>query len=119
MISIGIDQRTVATGGVLTANVRWSADGDRRARRIIVAAEWKTEGKGDKAVGVARSVTVTPSPDAREAIVPVRFLIPYEGPITFQGTLISLVWILRVRVDQFGLDEFAEKEFRVEPRVRK
>ena len=118
MIAIALENATISTGNVLKGSVQWKADADRRPRRIIIAAEWETEGFGKKDKGRARAVAVTPGRNEREASFPVRFMIPYEGPVTFEGTLIKLRWILRVRVDQFGFDEFAEKEFRVEPRRR-
>jgi hypothetical protein len=119
LISFIIDKASVSTGDVLTAQILWNADGDRGARRIIVAAEWHTEGKGNRATGVGRGTTFVPEKGARRARFPVRFLIPHEGPISFKGELIHLRWMLRVRVDQFGLDETAEAEFKVEPRRRK
>lgn len=118
MISFVLGKPTFSTGEFLTAQITWNADGDRGARRIIVAMEWHTEGAGNKATGVARGTTFVPARGARQAKFPVRFLIPHEGPITFRGELIHLRWMLRVRVDQFGLDEIAEAEFRVEPRRR-
>jgi hypothetical protein len=115
LISFVFEKPAVSTGEVLTAQIVWSGG---RARKIIVAAEWETDGFGNKATGAARSTSFVPAQNAREARFPVRFLIPHEGPITFRGELIHVRWMLRVRVDQFGLDEIAEAEFRVEPRRR-
>jgi hypothetical protein len=114
VIEIFIDQGIVPTGGLLTGNVRWK--GDRRPNRFIVAAQWETEGVGNAEWGVGRAAIVEPHGDALEVTFPVRLMIPHEGPISFEGTLMAIAWKLAVRVDQPGLDEFAECPFRVAPR---
>ena len=114
MIGIALHEPAVAAGGFLTATVRWIADGDRQPRRIIVAAEWQTDGAGDPVRGVGRSAVFQPK--EREEVFGVRFLIPHEGPLSYDGELLKIVWKLRVRVDRFGVDEIEEVLFRVEPR---
>jgi hypothetical protein len=110
MITIKLDEETVPAGGFLSASVDWY--GDRAVRRIIVAAQWETKGEGNAVWGVGRSTILKP-PGGK-----VRLMIPHEGPITFEGTLVKIVWKLRVQVDQPGFDEFGEVEFKVEPRRR-
>ena len=111
MISIKIDDDAVMAGEFVAGRVFWSGD---RAGRIIVAAVWETLGQANKARGVGRAMEHLPR--GAEETFPFRLLIPHEGPITFKGELTGIVWRLKVRVDQPGFDEFAEVEFRVEPR---
>ncbi len=117
MIEISIDHAIVHAGDFLSGRVQWK--GDRRPNRFIVAAQWETEGAGNARWGVGRGAVIVPRDDAREATLPVRLMIPHEGPISFKGSLITITWKLRVRVDQPGSDEFAEAAFRVEPRKHK
>ena len=114
MIEIDIDRDVVQTGAFVTGHVRWA--GDARVNRIIIAAHWETRGEGNRVWGVARSVVFAPKTGVHEAKVPFRLMIPHAGPISFEGSLITIVWSIKVRIDQSGLDEFAESAFRVEPR---
>jgi len=114
MISIKLDRDDAETGEFLTGRVYWSAESDRRARRIIVSVSWETVGEGNRVHGVARAMEHVPK--GAEETFPFRFLIPHEGPVTFKAQLTGIVWKVRVRADQPGFDEFAERVFRVEPR---
>lgn len=116
MIAIVIEDATVAAGELLKAQIRWTGDGGRLPRRIIVAAQWETDGRGDRARGVGRSMQFVP--DRADVTWPVRLLIPFDGPVTYDGELIRIAWKLHVRVDRAGFDELASEPFRVEPRRR-
>ncbi|HSP16639.1 MAG TPA: hypothetical protein VLV78_17975 [Thermoanaerobaculia bacterium] len=116
MINVVLDHDVVQAGGFLGAKIHWS--GDRPVRRIIAAAQWETDGEGNRVWGVGRSTVIDTRGFSGSAIYPVRLMIPHEGPVSFRGTLTAIVWKLRVQIDQPGFDEFGEAEFRVEPRKR-
>ena len=116
MILIELDRDRLETGDFLTGRLHWSAEDERRVNRIIVAAEWETSGAGNIASGVARSKIFTVAKGNREATFAFRLLIPYEGPVSFEGELIIMRWMLRAKVDQAGFDEHAESDFVVIPR---
>lgn len=113
MIAIEIDRQTVAVGDFVTGHVRWSSTDDRRVRQIVVGLEWRTDGPGNCAHGVTRAMHFDPKPGDRTAFFPFRLMVPHEGPVSFKGELITMLWHVRVRIDQFGIDELAEKPFRV------
>lgn len=110
MIGIALDREVVEAGAFVTGTIHYER-GD--ARRIIVAAEWESDGAGNRARGVARAKVILPK---GKGAFPFRLKIPYEGPVSFVGEVISVGWKLRARVDRKGADAFAEAEFRVEPR---
>ena len=116
MIELTLEAPSVHAGQVLTAHVRWR--GDRQPSRIIVAAQWETAGEGNRAWGVGRSVVIVPREGEHAAAMPVRLLIPHEGPVSFSGSLLSIIWKVKARVDQPGRDELAEIAFHVAPRPR-
>jgi hypothetical protein len=118
VIRIELDRPKVTTGDFVTGRAHWSSEDDRRAHHIAIALEWQTDGEGNVAHGAGRSMRVTPRGDAREATVPFRFMIPFEGPISFDTELIKMRWMVRVRIERTGFDEFGEAVFRVEPRSR-
>lgn len=116
MIGVSLDRTSVAAGELLTGTIHWAAEEERRARSVHAFAIWRTEGGGNIARGIARVARFAVRGGDREATIPFRLLIPYEGPVSFAGELITLVWTLRVRFAQPGLDEFIDAEFRVVPR---
>ena len=113
MITIDVDQQAVAVGDFVTGHVRWASQHDRRARQLLVALEWRTDGAGNRARGVSRAMRFVPKPADRAAAFPFRLMVPHEGPASFDGKLISIAWYVKVRIDQPGFDEFADKAFRV------
>ena len=119
MIRVKFDSATVSTGEFLTGRIHWRSDDERMASEILVAIEWQTDGEGNVARGSARLLRFIPPRGSREAEVPFRFMIPFEGPISFQTELITMSWFLRARIARSGFDETAEVPFRVEPRSRK
>jgi hypothetical protein len=108
MIGIALDRDRVEPGDFLTGSVRWS---DEAIRRVIVVAEWQTDGKGNRASGIARIVQIPARGSERQA--PFRMRIPFEGPITFAGELISVSWRVRAHVDRRGPDESMTADFTV------
>lgn len=116
MIAIALDTDLVEAGQFLTGKIHWTGDEVSGATRIIAAAEWRTDGAGNIASGVGRATHFVVRENQRDGVFPFRFLIPHEGPVSFEGELITMAWKLRVRVEGKGFDEFGEAEFRVEVR---
>lgn len=112
MIGIALDRDVVGAGEFLTGTAQWSAEGDRVARQLIIAIEWCTDGAGNRASGIARGA-VFPLGGRTQGSFLFRLLIPYEGPVTFTGELVSVSWKIRVRADLRGFDESVEGDFRV------
>ena len=73
----------------IAGTVSWQLD--QRPESLDVRLFWYTEGKGDQDVEVIETVPFeNPAPqDSR----PFRFTLP-EGPYSFSGQLISLIWCL-------------------------
>ena len=118
MIGIVLEKEVVEAGKFLTGTVQWGMDGDQTITQIFVIAEWRTDGRGNRAHGLSRAVRIPVQRGRREGSSPFRLLIPYEGPISFAGELIQLDWRVRAYVDRKGIDEQATKDFRVVVRDR-
>ena len=118
MIQVTFDRASVSTGEFVTGTVSWKSDDARTSGEILIAAEWQTSGEGNIARGTARSTRATLQRGARQAEIPFRFMIPFEGPVSFETELITMKWLIRVRVVRSGFDETVEAFFRVEPRRR-
>ena len=115
MIALVLDRDAVAAGSFLTGTLQWTGAG-RPARRLFAVLEWRTDGEANVARGIGRGVQIPIVPGQREGNFPLRLLVPYEGPVSYEGTLLSIRWFLRVRVDQRGVDDQVEMEVKVVPR---
>jgi hypothetical protein len=78
-------------GETVEGTVAWHFDAP--AWRVELRLLWYTEGKGDQDVGIVESVPFA-NPGAEE-IRPFHVRLP-QGPFSFSGKLISLVWALEV-----------------------
>lgn len=59
---------------------------------------WYTQGKGTQDVGIADSLELPPSTEGRREF---RFRLP-EGPYSFSGKLISLLWAVELVAEPGG-----------------
>lgn len=87
--------RTAYTpGDEMAGTASWHMDG--LTESVVLRLFWYTEGKGDRDVGVAEELRFDPpSPEDRREL---RFTLP-EGPYSFSGKLISLIWALELVVE--------------------
>ena len=83
---------------------------DRDARSVEVRLIWFTRGKGDTDVSVLDSQRI--DAPARSDSRAYRFRLP-EGPYSFSGKLISLVWAIELVAE--GIKEAARLEFTLSP----
>ena len=113
MIGIALDHDVVEAGEFLTGTVHWSGTG---MRRLIVIAEWSTDGRGNRASGIGRIAQYRAA--APDGSVPFRVRIPFEGPVSFEGELIQVTWRIRVHADRAGIDQSQSALFRVVVRLR-
>lgn len=84
------DRRIFAPGETVAGTAEWSLEGLPEA--LEVRLFWYTEGRGDQDVSIARTVTLEPSPQGRHEF---ELRLP-DGPLSFSGKLISLVWALEL-----------------------
>lgn len=81
-------------GDKITGLVRWS-DLPSSAERLEIRLIWYTKGKGDRDVSIeAQRAVATSQPNAEEKF---EFIAP-NGPYSFSGKLISLIWAIEVVV---------------------
>ena len=91
-------------GETVEGTVAWHFDAP--ATSVELRLLWYTEGKGDQDVGIVETVPFA-NPGVDE-IRPFRVRLP-QGPFSFSGKLISLVWALEAvaepgaRAERLGL----------------
>lgn len=77
-----------APGDVIAGTVSWHLDG---AKSVELRLLWYTQGKGDQDSRLVSTVELA-NPGANE-VRPFNIRLP-QGPFSFSGKLISLVWAL-------------------------
>ncbi len=86
--------------GRIAGTVRLDAPQPMRARRVVVELEWHTEGRGDRDRAAVGKVEVhTGDIPEGEHAWPFSFSVPPEGPISYHGHLIQILWVVRATID--------------------
>jgi hypothetical protein len=92
-VRLVLDDGMVPCGGVVKGLVTWS--GNRKHDRVGVVLRYQTQGRGDvNASVVARCELGTD--EAGQA--PFRLDVPAEGPVTYHGQLLRLLWQVAVQI---------------------
>lgn len=109
-------------GAQLSGHIIWdpSHSGSERARAILVNLRWRTEGRGDRDSGVVQFLTIpfSAGPPPHVTRFPFRFTLPPDGPVTYHGYLIRVIWEIEARVDvSWTIDPKAAAPIIVVPRV--
>lgn len=96
-IEIEAGRRVFAPGDELAGTVHWRLG--EAPVGVSLRLFWQTQGRGDSDVDVVEEESFeAPGTDDRR---PFRFRLP-EGPYTFSGQLISLVWGLELVAEPAG-----------------
>ncbi len=77
-------------GEVVRGTASWSLEAPPSS--VEVQLIWFTQGKGNRDVGSVESVPAIPGAEGRHAFA---FTLP-NGPYSFSGTLVSLLWAVEV-----------------------
>lgn len=110
--------RAWPVGGCVTGRVRIDASVATKTRRITAFVEWKTEGRGNRNTGSASSITIHQGElyDGMSIRHEFELRIPEDGPISYEGHLIRILWAVTVRIDvPWGRDVFERAAFTVLP----
>jgi hypothetical protein len=115
MIALSLDRWEVEAGTLLPVRVRWAPDTRKMLCPLVVKVGWRTEGRGD----VERETVH----EARRAIKGEECLIslpiPSEGPLSYDGKLIRIIWEVSAAPEPGDVGEPApavSAVFRVVPR---
>jgi len=116
VIEIDLVTDVVECGDTVAAVARWAPE-EKPPRGIDVELTYHTEGRGDtdrKVVARARH-DVTEGESGGE--LPVELTVPLEGPITYDGRLIRVIWSVTASLDmRMARDPSASHPLTVFPR---
>ena len=103
MISIVLDDVRVVAGDRISGHVTYSPNEKTPPKTATVELVWRTEGRGTKEHEVVRSLTLSPAELSTGSAIPFTFQTPYEGPITYNGSLLRIIWEIKTTVTLPGL----------------
>jgi hypothetical protein len=117
VITISVHPADVEAGAAATASIRLE-DEPAGIARVTVEVGWRTEGRGDPDSAVVQSTEMvtdgTAPPGMRD--VSVDFTVPADGPVSYDGKILRIIWEVRVRVAAGGEERTQVESFRVTPR---
>ncbi|KAB8139979.1 hypothetical protein F8S13_25860 [Chloroflexia bacterium SDU3-3] len=119
MFFIQINDPYVQVGNTVQGTVEWRSSGTV-PRAIIIAAAWRTEGRGDVSLGKAGELRVPYDPSRPLSGVPIPFAfdIPAEGPVSYDGKMLRIIWEIVAQADlPMMADEKSALAFRVAVRM--
>lgn len=109
------------TGSQLEGALLWTPKESKQPKLISVQLKWYSSGRGLRDEGTAQFESFTaPEPlvAGQTYSFPFRFSIPSNGPISYIGTLLQLIWELSAEVNlPWAINERLNQEISVVPRV--
>lgn len=116
MIRIEIPNAQVEVGSTLKGQASWTPDKESKPRAVCVSLGWRTEGRGNRKEGTCDETERSDITPGSTVTLPFEFQVPLEGPVSYDGKLMKIIWEITVRVDlPFARDEIERKEIRVVP----
>jgi hypothetical protein len=118
MIRIETRQTEVRLRDTLSGTAVWNSDGGKEPRKISVALRWVLSGKGERRETVVDEEVASDIGSRALVSIPFSFEIPFESPLSYDGTLFSISWEIFVRVDlPFAVDETEARPVVVGPAI--
>ncbi len=122
MINVRLEKTEIIVGETLSGTLIWqTSDGSETPKNASVSIRWYTEGRGNTNHETVQELLLDPNQliSFQRSPLPFSFQIPYDGPITYNGSLIRVIWQLEVSIQMPGLFRKKDKQtwpFQVLPR---
>lgn len=117
MVRIELDRKELRTDERLRGSAVWQSGGGKNPRKIEVQWRWRVVKPGQDRVEVVDNTVIMEVGDRSQVTVPFDFEIPAEGPLSYSGTLFSIVWEVFVNADlPWARDESETAIVKVSPK---
>jgi hypothetical protein len=120
VIEIRLQHDQVKIGDKLAGSLSFYPDSQQTVKAAIVSIGWHTEGRGSKdEAKVQEMVFDSTHFSGGSGMVPFQFQIPAEAPVSIDGQLMRVIWLVSVKIDLAGIltkDLSQQQLFRVLPR---
>lgn len=93
-IDLQVDRTTAECGAVISGTFSWRREDEPRLARV--ALRYSTEGRGDTDREEAAFIDFPPLHSGQHRF---SLTVPVDGPITYEGDLITLQWEVRGHLD--------------------
>lgn len=120
MREIRLSQSGVRAGETISGDIIWTVP-EELPKRAIASIGWRTEGRGDVNRATVQEISLDFSKFARggNATIPFQFQIPFNGPVSYDGSLLRIIWEVNVEIDLANVLSKKNRQaviFRVLPR---
>ncbi len=102
-MTVELAEAVAECGGVVSGVVSWS--GPKTPRSVSVTLQYKTEGRGSTDSDEASTVDVLADNQGYQQF---HLDVPSDGPISFDGDLISVIWEVELKLDLKGRRDLKE-----------
>lgn len=96
LMRLELDSDVTECGDVVTGTARWGPL-DFDPRRVIAELRYWTEGRGDQDSNVVSDAAFDAEPEGQGRF---ELVVPASGPMSFDGSLIRVLWEVRLRFDR-------------------
>lgn len=99
----------IEAGGVVTGRLIVRPDAAVKVQGSSVSLQWRTEGRGDKESRAVATVDLGALGELgpmQERSFPFEFRVPEEGPMSYDGKLVRILWEVKAHLDvPWAVDE--------------
>lgn len=105
MIDLRLVRDEVPAGGAVEAQILWTPHKQTQPKKAIAKLQWRTEGRGSSDTQVVEQIQLDTHLFTRgvPSQIPIRLSVPSAGPISYNGSLIRIIWEVSLYVDLPGL----------------
>lgn len=113
MINLNLDKESVEVGSQLAGSCTWNPDRQDKKSSLDLTIGWRTEGRGDVDKKIIYETQLKPSDLLRFTCN-----IPVSGPISYHGSLLTIIWeVVVTRKKMMSKETLSQKFFRVVPKT--
>jgi hypothetical protein len=110
---LSLDHLVVKTGDRLSGSIAFPPQTQPKIKRITVELGWHTEGRGQTDREAQTPLVIDPQQFNEGYPISFDLQIPPEGPITYNGALLRILWSVKASIMPTGL--LARKQEKVLP----
>lgn len=107
-IRLFLDEESVAAGDRISGKLSYPTQTVPKAAKVELL--WHTEGRGTCDRKVIDTLSLDPKQLTLGLPIPFTLQTPYEGPITYNGALLRILWSVKVSISLPGMISKKEEQ---------
>ena len=114
MIDVRLEHTPIAIGDTLSGKIVLHSSHKKVPKRVSISICWHTKGWGARDRKLVQELSLDhENLVSLRGTIPFSLNIPHDGPISYNSSLICIIWEFQIFVDMPGL--FARDEKRILP----